>query len=149
CRNGYLAGLIGLCRAAHRLSDAETEQRVVAVARRALRERLTFEFAHTQGGLIWQVSKLRSAFSRWHFLTPEVGRLLSLQVGPLHRQLMDRYVDYHRPLWWLAWDVETLMRNECPYEFPTMSAEVFAGRSLILGEPPERLVSFLDRPWCK
>ncbi len=149
CHNGRIAGLIALCRMAHRLADAETEQAAVTAARRALRERLEFEFAHTRGGLIWQVPKLRSVFSRWHFLTPEVGRILALHVGAIHRQLMDRYVNYHRPVWWLAWDVETMMRNECPYEFPTMSAEVFAARSLILAEPPEQLVAFLDRPWCK
>jgi hypothetical protein len=149
CRNGYLTGLIALCRLAHRFTDAETKQAGVEVARRALRERLTFEFAHTRGGLIWQVPKLRSVCSRWHFLTPEVGRLLALHVGPVHRQLMERYVDYHRPVWWLAWNVETMMRNECPYEFPTLSAEVFAARSLILTEPTERLAAFLDRPWFK
>jgi hypothetical protein len=30
-----------------------------------------------------------------------------------------------------------------------MSAEVFDARALILGEPAEKLASFLDIPWCK
>jgi hypothetical protein len=149
CRNGYLAGLIAYCRIARHAGDQEATNQGVAAAQKAMRERLFFEFAHTRGGLIWQVPKLRSTFSRWHFLTAEVGRLLALQARSTHRALMDLYVDYHRPTWWLAWNVETMMRNECPYEFPTMSAQVFAARSLILGEPAERLVGFLDRPWCK
>jgi hypothetical protein len=62
---------------------------------------------------------------------------------------MEVYVDYHRPTWWLAWNVETMMRNECPLEFPTMSAEVFAARALILGEPAEQLERYIDLPWCK
>jgi hypothetical protein len=41
-----------------------------------------------------------------------------------------------------------MMRKECPYEFPTMSAEIFAARSLILAESPEQLAVFLDRPSC-
>jgi hypothetical protein len=51
---------------------------VAPLARRALRDWLAFEFAHTHGGLIWQVPKLRSIFSRWHFLPPELGRFLPL-----------------------------------------------------------------------
>jgi hypothetical protein len=148
CRNGYLAGLIAYCRIADHMKDQEAVASGVAVARSAIRDRLVFEFAHTRGGLIWQVPKLRSIFSRWRFLTPEVGRLLNQQVRTIHAGLMDRYVEYHRPTWWLAWDVETMMRNESPYEFPSMSVEVFAARSLILNEGPDKLGLFIDRPWC-
>lgn len=149
CRNGHLAGLMACGRLAHRMQDKETEEKAVKAVRQAMRDRLLFELAHTRGGLIWQVPRLRSAFSRWHFLTPEVGRLLSLHTGAIHRELMSLYVDHHRPTWWLAWNIETMMRNECPYEFPTMSAEVFAARRWILAEPPEKLAAFLDLPWCK
>jgi hypothetical protein len=149
CRNGYLAGLIAYCRMARHAKDDEAMNKGIATTRKAMRERLLFEFAHTRGGLIWQVPKLRSTFSRWHFLTPELARLLAQHAQPIHRDLMNLYVDHHRPTWWLAWNVETMMRNECPYEFPTMSAQVFAARSLILGESVERLMGFLDLPWCK
>lgn len=66
-----------------------------------------------------------------------------------HKHLMDIYVDYHRPTWYLAWNVETMWRNECPFAFPTMSAEVFSARALILREPGEKLSRFVDIPWCK
>ena len=79
---------------------------------------------------------------------PETGRLLGQFARPIHQHLMERYIDYHRPTWWLAWNVETLVRNECPYEFPSMSAEVFAARRLILDEPAAKLAPFIDRPWC-
>ena len=149
CRNGHIAGLIAYCRLAERMQDEKAIDAGVDSARRAIRERLEFEFAHTRGGLIWQIPKMRSAFSRWHFLTPEVGRLLEGQVKSIHAALMDRYVEYHRPTWWLAWNVETLMRNECPYEFPAMSADVFAARALVLRESAEKLAPFIDRPWCR
>ena len=41
------------------------------------------------------------------------------------------------------------MRNDCPYEFPSMSAEVFAARGLILAESAEKLAGCLDLPWCE
>jgi hypothetical protein len=149
CRNGYLAGLIAYCRLADHMKDTNAIDSAVAVTRHALRERLGFEFAHTRGGLIWNVPKMRSVFARWHFLSPEVGRLLREQVRDIHAGLMERYVEYHRPTWWLAWNVETLMRNESPYEFPSMSADVFAARSLILNESADKLALCIDRPWCR
>ncbi len=62
---------------------------------------------------------------------------------------MSVYVDYHRPTWSLAWGVETMWRNESPFALPTMSAEIFAARAWILLEPAERLMRFVDEPWCR
>jgi len=62
---------------------------------------------------------------------------------------MDVYVDYHRPTWWLAWNVEMMVRNESPFALPTMSAEIFDARAMILREPPEQLARYLDLPWCR
>lgn len=149
CRNGYIAGLIAYCRLAHRMEDEAAVRSGVAAAKTALRERLLFEFSHPHGGLIWQVPRMRAAFSRWHFLTPEVGRMLGQRTRTIQASLMERYVDYHRPTWWLAWNVETVMRNECPYEFPTLSADIFAARALVLNEPAGRMARFIDRPWCR
>jgi len=149
CRNGYVAGLIAYCRMARQMSDDAAMEKGLGVTRRALRERLAYEFAHTRGGLITQVPVLRSIFGRWRNLTPEVGRLCADYAGDTHRNLMDVYVDYHRPTWPLAWNVELMWRNECPFAFPTMSAEIFAARALILGEPGEKLERFLDIPWCR
>ncbi|MHC4751679.1 MAG: outer membrane protein assembly factor BamB family protein [Planctomycetota bacterium] len=149
CRNGYLAGLIAYCRMALWMRDDVAVEKGLAAARNALRERLIYEFAHTRGGLITQVPVSRSIFSRWRHLTPEVGRLCENYTAKTHKHLMDVYVDYHRPTWHLAWGVETMWRNECPFAFPTLSAEVFAARALILNEPAEKLTRFLDIPWCK
>ncbi|HIJ51706.1 MAG TPA: PQQ-binding-like beta-propeller repeat protein [Planctomycetes bacterium] len=149
CRNGYLAGLIAYCRVAARMNDDEAVEKGVVTARRALRERLAYEFAHPHGGLITQVPVLRSIFGRWRHLTPEIGRLCANYALQTHKHLMDVYVDYHRPTWYLAWNVETMWRNECPFAFPTMAMEVFAARALILREPAEKLTRFLDIPSCK
>ncbi len=149
CRNGYLAGLIAYCRMAMRMHDDEAVEKGLATARRALRERLAYEFAHTRGASLTQVPVLRSIFGRWRHLTPEIGRLCATYAAQTHKHLMDVYVDYHRPTWYLAWNVETMWRNECPFAFPTMAAEVFAARTLILREPAKKLTRFLDIPWCK
>jgi hypothetical protein len=149
CRNGYLAGLIAYCRLAGRMKDEESYQKGLRVTRAALRERLVYEFSHTKGGLITEVPVLRSTFARWRHLTPEIGRFLAHYAGQIHQQLMDVYVDYHRPTWFLAWGVETLWRNESPFAFPTMPAEIFTARAWILNEPAGKLASFLDIPWCR
>lgn len=149
CRNGYVAGLIAWCRMAEHMKDQEAVARGVLVARKAMRERLQYEFAHPNDGVIGMVPTSRSIFSRWRHLTPEVGRLLACGAGRVQRHLMDVYVDYHRPTWDLAWGVETMWRNESPFAFPTMSAEIFAARAWILGEPAEDLARHLDIPWCR
>ncbi len=148
CRNGYVAGLIAYCRIADHMSDREAVGRGLSATRAALRERLTYEFAHTKGGLILEVPVLRSIFARWRHLTPEVGRVLAHYAGRTHRHLMDVYVNYHRPSWHLAWGVESLWRNESPFAFPTMSAEIFTARAWILDERCAELIRFLDIPWC-
>jgi hypothetical protein len=149
CRNGHLAGLIAWCRLAAHMKDDAAVADGVSRARQAMRERLAYEFAHPRGGLISQVPVSRSIFSRWRHLTPEIGRLLAVYAKPTHQRLMDVYVDYHRPTWWLAWNVETMWRNECHLSLPTLSAEVFAARAWILGEPAEKLARCLDLPWCR
>jgi hypothetical protein len=149
CRNGYLAGLIAYCRIAARLQDKEAVEKGLSITRKALRERLTYELAHTRGGLITEVPALRSICSRWRHLTPEIGRFLAHYAGSTHEHLMNVYVDYHRPTWHLAWGVETMWRNESPFAFPTMAAEIFAARAWVLNESAEELQRFLDIPWCR
>ena len=100
-------------------------------------------------GLISLVPTNRTIFSRWRHLTPDVGAILAHFAGEVHRHLMSVYVDYHRPTWWLAWNVELMWRNESNFSFPTMSAEVFAARALLLREPAAELEACLDLPWCK
>jgi len=149
CRNGYLSGLIAYCRIACHLRDQDTVQLGLVTARRATRERLDYEFAHTAGGLITRVPVGRSIFGRWRHLTPEVARLLAEYSRSTQQHLMDVYVDYHRPTWWLAWNVELMMRNESPFALLTMSGEIFDARALILREPRGTLTRYLDIPWCR
>jgi hypothetical protein len=149
CRNGHVAGLIAYCRIADHVKDKQAVERALGVTRTALRERLAYEFAYGEGGLISEAPVSRSIFARWRHLTPEVGHLLAQYAGPTHKHLMGVYVDYHRPTWSLAWGVETMWRNESPFAFPTMPAEIFAARAWILNEPAEMLARFVDIPWCR
>jgi hypothetical protein len=50
------------------------------------------------------------------------------------RYLYDVCVDCHQPTWYQAWGVETMWRNEYPFAFPSISAEIFAAKALILHE---------------
>jgi outer membrane protein assembly factor BamB len=147
--NSRLAGLIAACRLAKLSGDDAWLADARPKVREALRERLRYELAHTEGGLITAAPVLRTLFGRWHFLTPDVARLLRTHAGPIHARLMDVYVDHHRPTWWLAWNVELLWRNETPLSFPSMSLDIFTARSLLLGEPPQDLAGYLDLPWCR
>lgn len=149
CCNGHIAGLIAYCRIARHLGDNEAVRLGVNAARQAMRDRVAFEWAHPSGAVLSEVPVQRQVFARWRNLTPEVARLCSKYAGDLQRQLIERYVDYHRPTWWLAWNVELAWRNECPFSLPTMSLEIFAAKAMILGEPAERLCQYLDIPWCK
>ena len=149
CRNAYLAGLIAYCRMAMRMNDEEAVQKGVSSAQKSFRRRLKYELAHTRGGLITQVPVLRTIFGRWRHLTPEIARLCAEYALETHKNFISVYVDYHRPTWYLAWNVETMWRNECPFSFPTMADEVFAARALILHESAENLARYIDIPWCK
>ncbi len=149
CGNARISGLIAACRIARHAADQPAVDRLLPLTRSAMRARLTYELAYTEGGLIIQVPKLRTIFGRWRHLTPDIARLLRHHAAPIHHRLMDVYVDHHRPTWFLAWNVELMYRNECPLIFPTASLEIFSARALILTEPADQLRACLDFPWCK
>jgi hypothetical protein len=58
-------------------------------------------------------------------------------------------VEAARPGWWLAWNVEQMMRNEAPCQLPTTPLEIFTARALILNHPATELERYLDLPWCR
>jgi hypothetical protein len=147
--NGRIAGLIAACRIAKQLHDQPALDRVLPQTRAALRRRLKYELANTEGGVMTRPPVQRTIFGRWRHLTPEVASLLREYARPIHEHLIEVYVDYHRPVWWLAWAPEFMWRNETPFSFPTMSAEIFAAKALVLREPADRLKRYIDLPWCK
>jgi hypothetical protein len=149
CGNGRLAGLIAACRIARKLNDEATVNALLPQVRAQMRLRLVYELSHTEGGVMTRPPTLRTIFGRWRNLTPDVARLLQLHAGDIHRHLVEVYVDHHRPTWWLAWNVELMWRNECPFIFPTASLEVFSAKAMILREPAAALAGWVDLPWCK
>jgi hypothetical protein len=114
-----------------------------------MRERLVYELAHTRGGVIQMIPKGRFACVRWRRLTPDVARFLVKYGREIESRLVSVYVDRHRPGWWLAWNVEQLMRNETPFQMPTTPLEIFNAKALLIGESPEQLTAYLDIPWCR
>jgi hypothetical protein len=148
CGNSRLSGLIAWCRLARRFADPEAQANGLRAIRQAMRDRLAYEYAHPKGGLTLPAPTGRSVYARWRNLSPEVGRLLSTFAGDIQKDLMTTYVDYHRPTWYLAWNVETLWRNESPFDLPTSSMEIFSARAWILDEKFGSLVRYADTPWC-
>jgi hypothetical protein len=144
--NDRLSGLIALARLSREFDDEATAGQSLDLATAAIRERLVYELAHTEGGLITTHGQ-RSVLGRWHFLSPDLARVLRTFAEPIHRHLMAVYIDHHRPAWYVAWNVELLWRNEAPFSFPDMSADVFAARALVLNEPAGQLARYLDVPW--
>ena len=111
-------------------------------------ERLEYELAHAEGALMTR-QNLRTLTGRWRNLNPDLAKILRRHCEPIHRRLMDVYVDHHRPAWHVAWNVELLWRNETPFSFPDMSRDIFAARGLILGEEADRLGRYVDIRWCR
>lgn len=149
CGNARLAGLLAYCRMAREMKDQSALEAALPVTRAALRARLRYELAHTRGGLIRDLPPGGAGFVRWRHLTPDVARLLAAYAKPINARLMANYVDHQRPGWWLAWNVEQLMRNEVPYQLPTTPLEIFTARALLLGESSAQLANYLDLPWCR
>lgn len=149
CGNMRLAALISCCRAARTVGDSNALHNMVTRTVSALRERLIFELAHTRGGIINVVPQNRSVIARWRNLTPEVADFLNTFAPDLHKPLCELYVDFHRPGWWLAWNVDQLMRNEAPVQLPSTPMEIFSARALLLRETAPELQQYIDIPWCK
>jgi hypothetical protein len=149
CGNSRLAGLIAYCRLAKAAGDLPAMDQALPMTRQAMRARLTFELGHTRGGVIRAVPNGRSVMARWRRLSPDVAALLAAYAKPVEEQLMATYVDHQRPGWWIAWNVEQLMRNEAPFQQPTTPLEIFTARALVLGESAAKLERFVDLPWCR
>ena len=79
------------------MGDTNAVEAAVPVLRRAVQERLASNKPTRRGGLIYQVPKMRSIFSRWRFVSagsrPDVGGTR----GPVEAGLMDRYVEAPSP----------------------------------------------------
>jgi hypothetical protein len=146
--NARLSTLIAAARLSKEFDDPATAAAALDTAVAALRDRLVHELAHTEGGLI-TTSGPRSLLGRWHFLTPDLAAALRPFTREIHQHLMDVYITHHRPAWHVAWNVESLWRNESPFSFPDMSADIFAAKALILEEPADHLTTVVDIPWCK
>ena len=148
CGNSRLAGFMAYCRLAKSAGDQAALDEALPLTRQAMRARLVYELAHTRGGVIRTVPNGRAVFARWRHLTPDVARLITAYAEPVEQHLIANYVDRQRPSWWLAWNVEQLMRNENPCQLPTTPLEIFTARALLLAEPSARLAAYLDLPWC-
>ncbi|MGQ9506054.1 MAG: outer membrane protein assembly factor BamB family protein [Thermogutta sp.] len=146
--NGRIAGWIAAARFARQFQLKAVEERAVSEVYQAVRARVEYEWQHPADGLFQEAPGGRWVCARWRNLTPEVARILAEFTGAIQQKLWARYVEHHRPTWWLAWNVELAWRNEAPFSLPSMAQEIFAARALILQAPPDELGRYLDIPWC-
>ncbi|UCC97772.1 MAG: hypothetical protein JSW66_18250 [Phycisphaerales bacterium] len=102
-----------------------------------------------RGALITQVSVLRSIFSRKRHLTADVGRPCPAYAAETHKYLVNFAVDYQRPSWHLAGNVEIMWRSECPSSFASRPGANLSSRVLILGESAAEPIHFLGMPLGK
>ncbi|MGB9688783.1 PQQ-binding-like beta-propeller repeat protein [Thermogutta sp.] len=146
--NSVIAGWIAAARFARQFGLGEVEEKAVLQAKTAIRARLDYEWQHPIDGVFAEAPRGRWVCARWRNLSPEVARLLARFARPVQEGLMERYVDHHRPTWWLAWNVELAWRNESPFSLPSMAQEIFSAKALVLQTPPDVLATWLDIPWC-
>lgn len=156
-RNGYLSGLIAYCRIAAHMRDRDALDAARPKAIAAMRERIEYEAAMTRGGVYYEHSSTHGAAdwhdfagpARWFFLTPETGRLCRAFAPKVQETLLARYVDHHRPTWYLAWGPLICFGGERSDELPLHAISHFQAKAFLVETPPEELAHAVDIPWCK
>jgi len=148
--NGDLAGLIGLARLARVNGDAPTEKAAKAKALELLTLRVNLERVNPA-----ILERTRSASKTLHVaklarycrLVPEVGRAVGALSDHLGRTRLEAFRQM-RNGWYLAL-AERLIGGENYVSPPHMGRALMAGATFIEELPGDRLLTFVDIPWCK
>lgn len=150
-KNAYLSGLIAYCRIAAHMKDAQALSAAQPRAIAAMRERIEYEATMTRGGIyfVGAANGRGSGPARWLFLTPETARLCRSFTDEVQKSLVGRYIDYHRPTWYLAWGQLTEGADEECTALPNTTMAHYAAKAMLVDTPAEQLVQAVDIPWCK
>jgi len=144
-----LAGLVGLARLARTVGDAETAKRARAKTLELLTLRVNLERVNPKvlhRSHAASKSLHNAKLTRYGDLVPEVGRAVADLSGGLGRARLAAF-RAKRNAWYLAF-AERLIGGENYVSPPHMGRAMMAGATFIERLPGERLLRFVDVPWC-
>jgi len=148
--NADLAGLVGLARLARAGGDATTEKAAKAKTLELLTLRVNLERVNPN-----VLEPTRSASKSLHIaklarycsLVPEVGRAVGALSDGVGRMRLAAFRQ-RRNGWYLAF-AERLIGGENYVSPPHMGRALMAGATFIERLPGNRLLAFVDIPWCQ
>ncbi len=147
--NGDLAGLVGLARLAKLNADAPAEKAAKAKALELLGLRVNLERVNPtileptrSAGKSLHIAKL----ARYCSLAPEAGRAVDRLSDGMGRRRLGAFREM-RNGWYLAF-AERLIGGENYVSPPHMGRALMAGATFIERLPADRLLTFVDIPWC-
>jgi len=145
-----LAGLVGLARLARMNGDAAAEAQAKAKALELLTLRVNLE--RTNPNILEPTKSAskhlhNSKLARYSCLVPEVARAVDRLSDSLARERMKDFREA-RNAWHMAF-AERLTGGENYVSPPHMGRAIMTAGTFIENLPGEKLLSFVDIPWCK
>ena len=148
--SGDLAGLIGLARLARMNADADTEAKAAARAAELLELRVNLERANPR-----ILEPTRSATKSLHVaklarycrMAPEVARAIDRLSDGAGRARVQAFREA-RNGWHMAF-AERLIGGENYVSPPHMGRAMMAAATFVEELPGDRLLTFVDIPWCR
>lgn len=149
-KNAYTAGLIAACRMAKHFGDAEALEKLLPAARQALRQRIALEWRFSRGNLQGRLADtLWTTWTRWVFLSPEVGRAVREQAGEGAVRLARTHLDVIGPFWYLNWGPVAPTGLENATQLPINVMAGFMAKAYLEGAPAPALRTYADIPACR
>ncbi|MBE0536840.1 MAG: PQQ-like beta-propeller repeat protein [Phycisphaerae bacterium] len=144
--NARLAGHIALCRIARRLGDDQALARLLPATRQLLQKRLDQARRYPRGNVSSNQLSLWRGMPRWTWLTTEIGQLIRRHAPESAEPLVEKYLDDHRPYWFLAWGPLSPASHENCMQLPQLTMQGFAAQAFVAARHGRRLRPFIDIP---
>jgi hypothetical protein len=144
--NARLSGHIALCRIARQFGDEEALARLLPATRQLLQKRLDDARRYPRGNVSSNQLSLWRGMPRWTWLAPEIGFLVRRHAPESAGPLVRKYLDEHRPYWFLAWGPLSPASHENSMQLPQLTMQGFAAQAFIAGRGRQELAAFVDIP---
>lgn len=148
--NAEVSGYIAASRIAKELDWPELDD-IKKAYLKSVRKKIELERAYSQGGVYDPNGyiKLRAAPTRWRHLNEDIARINLKYTREIQQRLIDNYIDFHRPAWFLAWTPVIAYNHEnCP-STPLHSIAHFSAKAWLDTTPDKDLDHKTDIPWCR
>jgi len=148
--NEDLAGLVGLARLAGLAGDGDTGRKAKAKALELLELRVNLE--RTNPNILEPTRSASKSLhiaklARYSGLAPEVARAVDRLSGGMARARSGDFREA-RSAWHMAF-AERLIGGENYVSPPHLGRALMATSTFVEDLPPEKLLSFVDVPWCR